>query len=191
MRRQTAVGEAFAGSSPNLRLDPFALPVRYTVPLAGRAPGAATVHLDRDRTIVRRVLLGGTPLTVTLPLSAYRGVAVRMEPADEGDIRVIVELLHRDPALSLPLVIADDPADIAADWQAWGRALRLPLLLMEADGSVTEPVRRMGKVEITLPRPRRRHSYFAARRPRFLVRRKPGRPGPRETVRGDEIIARR
>lgn len=190
MRRQTAVGEAFAGSRQHLRLDPFALPVRYSVPLAGGAPGAAAVHLDRERTIVRRVLPGGTPLTVTLPLSAYRGVAVRMEPADEGDILVIVELSHRDPALSLPLVIADDPADVAADWQAWSRALGLPLLLVEADGSVTQPVERMGKVEIAMARPRRRHSFFAGRRPRFLVRRKAGRPGPQETIRGEEIIAR-
>jgi hypothetical protein len=40
------------------------------------------------------------------------------------------------------------------------------------------------------PQPRRRHSFFADRRPRFLVRRKNGRPGRLERLSAHEIIAR-
>ena len=39
-------------------------------------------------------------------------------------------------------------------------------------------------------RPRRRHSYFADRRPRFLVRRSTGSLGMSMKIEGKEIIAR-
>ena len=77
-----------------------------------------------------------------MPVAAYRGVAVRMEPiGDNGDVRVFVELLHADPTLTLPLVVADEPEEIAADWQAWGRALNLPLLVVGQDGTVGDAAR--------------------------------------------------
>ena len=106
-------------------------------------------------------------------------------------MRAFVELLHRDPALTLPLVVADEPEDIAADWQAWGRALNLPLLVIGQDGSVSaaaRPDRRRRRLR--RPKPRRRHSFFAGRRPRFLTRRKTGRGRPTERFEGREIIAR-
>ena len=97
--------------------------------------------------------------------------------------------MHRDPALTLPLVVAGEPEDVAADWQAWGRALNLPLLVVEQDGTVSRPVERLGAVAVARPRPRRRHSFFAGRRPRFLTRRKPGRGESTERLAGREIIA--
>jgi hypothetical protein len=106
-----------------------------------------------------------------------------------GGLIVVVELMHRDPALSLPLVVADEPEDVAADWQAWGRALNLPLLVVTEDGTVKAPVDRIGALVVYESKPRRRYSFFADRRPRFLVRRKPGRAGPMERVTGREIIA--
>ena len=36
--------------------------------------------------------------------------------------------------LSVPLLVADDLEDVAADWRAWAEAYRLPMLLIEADG---------------------------------------------------------
>ena len=190
MRRQATAGDILAGPGRALRLDPFALPVRYSATLAGSASEAA-ILLEPDRAVVRRTV-AGIPSAVTVKVSSYRGVAVRFEESIEtGEVRVIVELMHRDPALSLPLAVAEDPADIAADWQAFGRIFGLPLLLIETDGSIREPVARMGAITVSETRPRRRHSFFADRRPRFLVRRKPGarRPEP-ELILGREIIAR-
>jgi hypothetical protein len=44
---------------------------------------------------------------------------------------------------------------------------------------------------VAMPKPRRRHSYFAARRPRFLVRRKVGvRSAAARLDAAREIIAR-
>ena len=129
-------------------------------------------------------------MTIRMPISAFDGVAVRMTPVGtDGDIEVAVELMHSDPGLSLPLMIADDPADVAADWQAWGDALQLPLLLAGADGTIVEAGGQDEKPASIRPKPRRRHSFFADRRPRFLTRRKTGRSGPLERVNGREIIA--
>lgn len=177
---------ASAGSSRTFRLDPFTLPVRFR---ASIGTVEASIVLDRDRAVVRRSTRAGRSVTLAVPISAYDGVAVRMVPfGHDGELRVVVELRHRDPALTIPLVVADAPEDVAADWQAWGRALNLPLLLIEQDGTVSAPVERLGAVSVARPRPRRRHSFFAGRRPRFLTRRKPGRGGAMERVAGREII---
>jgi hypothetical protein len=99
--------------------------------------------------------------------------------------------MHRDPALSIPLIIADDPADVGADWQSWSRILGLPLLLVLPDGSIEKPVDHIGAMRKLPTRPRRRHSFFAGRRPRFLTRRKTGlKRGEIEILDGREIIAR-
>src|SRR5215471_15567355 len=113
------VGGAPAGSSRSFRLDPFTLPVRHSA----SDGGAHDFVLDQDRALVRRRLKTGPLITVAVPVRAYAGVAVRIEALGRaGDLRVVVELMHRDPALSIPLVIAAEPEDVAADWQAWGRA---------------------------------------------------------------------
>jgi hypothetical protein len=177
-----------AGSSRAFRLDPFTLPVRHSGPSGGVRETAFV--LDRERAIVKRSMRAGQAVTVAVPVHAYDGVAVRMVPIGRaGQIRVIVELRHRDPALTLPLIIADEPEDVAADWQAWGRALNLPLLLIEQDGTVRMPLGRLGAVTVARAKPRRRHSFFAGRRPRFLSRRKPGHARAPEHVAGREIIA--
>lgn len=212
MRRQAVEGGT--ASEPLLRVDPFALPVRYAVPQAlpahssfhsggGAGPRASTrgvgggaagvpgpvtaVHLTREMAVLQRRTPAGTT-TLSVPLTAYRGVAVRMAAAGEG-LRVVLELAHPDPALAVPLAIADDPAEMAADWQAWGRVLGLPLLLVGIDGRIEHPLDQLGPLTVAAPRPRRRHSFFAGRRPRFLVRRKPGRSGPDVRVEGREISA--
>lgn len=185
MRRQAVLGETFADmSGPAERPDPYLLPARFAAVLRGGA--AARVVLDGERVTIAA---GGR--TVALPLQHYRGVAVRMEAGagDAGILSVILELNHADPRLSVTLAVADDPAGIVADWQAWARSLALPMYVVEADGSLTEPIPHLGAVKVSAPAPRRRHSYFAARRPRFLVRRKTGWDSGAERVTGEEISA--
>jgi len=182
-------GGATVGSGRAYRLDPHTLPARG-LSQAGEV-GAATFIIERDRAIVSRPVTAGPALALTVPVAAYRGVAVRMEAVgDNGDVRAFVELLHTDPSLTLALAITDDPEEIAGDWQAWGRTLNLPLLIVGQDGSVGEPLATIGGVIMAPTKPRRRHSYFAARRPRFLTRRKVGRRQPTEKLTGREIIAR-
>jgi hypothetical protein len=191
VRHQTNTAGDLAGQhNAWFRLDPNALPVRYSARLAGRhAAGVATIALDRGMARIRRAAPAGD-MTLEVPVADYEGVAVRMAAVDGAALSVVVELRHRDAGLTLPLVVADDPADVVADWQGWARALNLPLLVVEQNGAVTRPVDRMGALNVARPRPRRRHSFFAGRRPRFLTRRKVGRPGVAEVIAGREIIAR-
>jgi len=189
LRRQALRGEVIADmSGPAPRPDPYRLPAGFVAAIRGGAPGAtAKVVIDGER-----VTMAAGGRTVTLPVRHYRGVAVRMEAREEdaGILTVILELNHADPRLSVTLAEAEDPGDIVADWQAWARSLAMPMYVVEADGSLTEPIPHAGAVTIATPAPRRRHSFFAARRPRFLARRKTGWDRGVEQVSGEEIIAR-
>lgn len=118
----------------NMRLDPFRLP--QMVSYAARDDvGDITLTIDRRGAIMRRTLqMSGMPVVIALPARAFRGVAARAMEDEDGNVTVTLELLHSDPMLSVPLLVADDLDDIAADWRAWAEAFGLPMLLIEADG---------------------------------------------------------
>lgn len=161
------------------------LPVGLVNVSVGEPSGSAiSATIDGDSVAVRR-----PAGTTTASLRSYRGVAVRMAPTN-GKLAVVLELNHADPMLTVPISIAENPEDIAQEWRIWSQNLNLPMLLFEADGSITRPVNTLGQLEIAQPKPRRMHSYFASRRPRFLARRKAGWPKGQAQLRGREIIAR-
>jgi hypothetical protein len=151
------------------------------------------VELHRERVMLRRVSRG-IKLALNLPVAAYLGVAIRMEPpAGPAPGAVALVLEHPDPALSLTLYRAADGTDIVAEWRAWGRALGLPLLVAEADGRLREPFNRIGGVGVGPPiSRRRRRSVLRRRRPALRLRRWAGTPSAKPLVhRGvREIIAR-
>lgn len=183
-------GATPAWLSRNLRLDPSALPARWSVPADSGKSSAheAAVYLDRCGVVVKR-RLSGLPLTLSLPLQAYRGVAIRLTPDENGGLVSSVELYHEDPALTLPLAVIRDVEAAAADWRSWSEELSLPLLLVEPDGSITT-LTPLACVPIGRPQPRRRSGILTKRRPRFLVRRKVGHVGPTDVLRGyREIIS--
>jgi len=180
-----------AGSSRCLRLDPLALPVRFRAADAAADERVRLVELHRDGVILRRSVRG-VPMAVSLPVSAFLGVAMRLMPPEAdaaGTVAVILE--HRDPALSVPLFTATDATDIVAEWRLWARIFGMPLLVEGSDGRLHEPFARLGAVRVGQPcgRPRRR-STLRRRRPGILMRRKAGRPGARVVHREREIIAR-
>lgn len=188
MNRNAAASLARDGQSPHLRLDPKALPLRIKAALGGGTLAApATVVIDSEG-VTFTGSVDGTSFFRGVPLTDYRGIAVRILAAAGEDVRILVELLHEDPTLSVPLIVGASPGEIVADWQLWSKVLRRPLLIVGDDGSVVEPTERLGAVEIRALKPRRLHSFFAARRPRFLTRRKTG-GSPTRTVAGREIIA--
>jgi hypothetical protein len=133
-------------------------------------------------------------IAVNLPLGCYLGVALRIEPpGGEAASAVAVTLEHRDGALSLPLYRAPDTSDVVAEWQSWGRALKLPLLVAEADGRLREPFARLGAIRVATPvARRRRRSALKPRRPSIFLRRRTGGSLAGAPVhRGErEIIAR-
>src|SRR6476620_6084447 len=176
----------------NMRLDPFRLP--QMVSYATRDDyGDVTFTIDHRGAVIRRILeMSGVPAIIALPANAFRGVAARAMEDPDGNVTVTLELLHNDPMLSVPLLVADDLEDVAADWRAWADAYRLPMLLIESDGvarTLEESLRAASQA--ARPRGRRRKAVPADRRSRFLARRKAGDLGLRLVIGGEEIIARR
>jgi hypothetical protein len=182
-----------AGSSRALRLDPSALPVSFTTGDARADERLRLIELDRERVVVRRAVRG-VRMRLSLKVSDFLGVAIRVIPPDESqDGALAVMLEHRDQGLSVPLMIATDAGhDVVAEWQRWGQVLGRPLLIADGDG-FREPFARLGAVRVRPAVPRRRaRAMLRRRRPSILMRRKPGRARPEPRVhRGEhEIIAR-
>ena len=90
----------------------------------------------------------------------------------------------------VPLLVADNLEDVAADWRAWSDRLGLPMLMVEADGVARALEDTIGKVKADPSQTKRRRLGYAIKRPRFLMRRKVGDFGVRLVISGDEIIAR-
>lgn len=175
-----------------MRLDPLRLP--QSVSYATQDDfGDVTFTIDRRGATVKRTLgLSGLPVTVVLPAKAYRGVAARAMEDEDGMVTVTLELLHNDPMLCAPLLVAHDLDDVAADWRAWSEAYNLPMLLIEADGVARTLEESLGAaVKKSAPVQRRKGRESTRRRPRFLARRQCGDLGLRLVVDGKEIIARR
>jgi len=189
----SAGGARPAGSSRLLRLDPLALPVSFAAADDRADARERQVMLDRERVVVRRAVRG-IPMRLSLRVTDYLGVAIRVIPPDAAsDGAVAIQLEHRDESLSVPLLVAADSEDAIAEWQRWARVLGLPLLIAEGDGSLHEPFARIGAVRVAAPAPRRRsRSVLRRRRPSILMRRRPGYPPAQSVVhRGErEIIAR-
>ena len=182
------------GSSRLLRLDPFALPVRYTARDGGRADGQVReIELDRDRVTLKRAV-SGIRMNVGVPVAAFRGVTMRLLPAEgEEPAAIAIVLEHTDPGLSVPVFLSTEAEDASAIWKSWSRVLGLPLLVDEGDGTLREPYWRLGRLTVGAAKPRRRRrAAIKWRRPSFLTRRKVGRPASQLAVyRGEhEIIAR-
>lgn len=193
MLRQTEPGGlAAAGIGASLRLDPAALPARYVAPDAGADTGQRAIDLYADRVVIRRMACGAR-MKLQLPVSAYQGVAVRVADGERaGTDQVELMLVHRDPGLTVPLFRAADAEDVVAEWQRWGTALALPLLVTQHDGTLTEAFARMGAVALGRVAPRRRRrSTLKSRRPAALMRRKACAGLAGQPVHaGREIIAR-
>jgi hypothetical protein len=171
-----------------LRLDPGLFPQQLSYKLADSSE-VVNVTLDDRGAVMRRILpSSGLPLTVALPSRVFAGVAARAIDHGDGEVTVTLELHHKDSRLCIPLLVAHDLYDIAADWRAWAEAFNVPMLMVEADGVARQLDEHLLTVGAKPPKPRRHHSYFVDRRPRFLVRRKTGTMGITMRIQGREIF---
>ena len=173
MRRQTSTsGSNPAGSGRALRLDPLSLPVRFEAQDTRADGGVRNIELHRERVVLHRALKG-MQMAVNIRVRDFLGVALR----GLDDAQTVV-LVHRDPSLSIPLSVSSDREEIISAWLKWSDIFALPQLMEDLP---REPAAR-----------RRRHNAIRARRPRFLVRRRPGDLlNPANVHQGErEIIAR-
>ncbi|MGV8936365.1 MAG: DUF6101 family protein [Allorhizobium sp.] len=184
----TVLKPVWAGAT--LRLDPSRFPQQVTY-ASRETSGNVSITIDERGAVLRKILpASGLPLCFALPARAFKGVAARAIDHGDGEVTVTLELHHDDPDLCIPLLVAHDLSDIAADWRGWAEAFRIPMLMVEADGIARPLEDHLGDIRTRQTKPRRRHSYFAERRPRFLVRRSTGSLGIMMKIAGTEIIAR-
>ena len=108
------------------------------------------VRLDGDKVAIHRVV-GGVFMRVTVPTSAYRGVALRVVDARDDGFAYEIRLVHADPDLSVALAETCDDSDIQAEWRLWARVLGLPALVERAEGGDESDQELLGRVAIRPP----------------------------------------
>lgn len=133
------------------RVDPCAEGVRSF------AMGDARYRIDARGAVVTR-----DDIARPIPARAFEGVAARAMEDEDGTVTVTLELMHAEPALSVPVLVARDLYDVAADWRAWAARTGLPMLMVESDGRIEE-------LDAT-PRPADMAQPDTAARPRFRAR---------------------
>jgi hypothetical protein len=163
---------------------------RFVMPDPRAEGGVRAIEIADGQVTIERSI-AGVRMRLAIPATLYEGVALEVGSDEETGYRVAVRLAHEDPELDVLLFEAFDDQDVTAEWQLWANRLGLPLLVSELDGSFSEPFPRLGALLIAAPRPRRKPAHFAARRPRFLARRRVGRVVANPVIHKErEIIAR-
>lgn len=108
-------------------------------------------------------------------------IADRAEGESEGGPAFEVAAIAEDGAIAAVLGRFTEE-EIVAVWRRLGQSSGLPLMLQNPDGSLMAPYPQIGPLALGDVRQRRRHGLLAHRRPRFLTRRKIGRPSARPLV---------
>jgi hypothetical protein len=124
---------------------------------------------------VRRTLeKSGVAVKIKVPVDEFIGVAVMTQISEEGVLTSAIELVHDDPELNYRVFEEVGNHCVVAEWQNWGRKLRLPLYIIAGDGSLLPYSQQVDGIMLGRATERRRLAADANRRPRFLNRRKPG-----------------
>ncbi|HEY0918788.1 DUF6101 family protein [Devosia sp.] len=124
---------------------------------------------------VRKTLeKSGVAIKVKVPIDEYVGVAVSTAISEEGVLHSAIELVHGDPDLNYRVFEEIGNSNVVAEWQNWGRKLRLPLFIKAGDGNLLPYSQQVDGVALGYSSARRKLAADASRRPRFLNRRKPG-----------------
>jgi len=140
--------------------------------------GAANDNGPREpvKTVTVRKTLdkSGVAIKIKVPVHEYVGVAVSTTISEEGVLTSSLELVHGDPELNYRVFEEVGNHNVVAEWQNWGRKLRLPLYIRAGDGSLMPYSQQVDGVMLGQSTSRRKLAAEAGRRPRFLNRRKPG-----------------
>lgn len=125
-------------------------------------------------TVRRKLEKSGVEIKVKVPVDEFVGVAVSTTISGEGILSSAIELVHGDPELSYRVFEEIGNANVVAEWQNWGKKLRLPLFIKAGDGNLLPYSQTVDGVHLGQNNGRRKLVAEASRRPAFLHRRKPG-----------------
>ncbi len=151
---------------------------RAAEPLSMKRLGAANENGPKEpvKTVtVRRTLeKSGVAVKIKVPVSEFIGVAVATRISEDGVLSSAIWLVHGDVDLNYRVFEEAGNSNVVAEWQNWGRKLRLPLYILAGDGALLPYSQQVDGVMLGQSTARRRLSSEVGRRPRFLNRRKPG-----------------
>jgi hypothetical protein len=125
-------------------------------------------------TVRRQLEKSGVAIKIKVPVDEFIGVAVATTISEEGVLTSTIELVHGDSELNYRVFEEIGNHNVVAEWQNWGRKLRLPLFIKAGDGAYMPYSQQVDGVALGNSASRRKMSAEANRRPRFLNRRKPG-----------------
>jgi hypothetical protein len=147
-------------------------------PFTAKRFGPANDNGPRDpvKTVTLRKQLekSGVAIKIKVPVDEFVGVAVSTHITEDGVLSSAIELVHGDPELNYRVFEEIGNANVVAEWQNWGKKLRLPLYIKAGDGSLLPYSQQVDGVALGQASGRRKLAAEAGRRPRFLNRRKPG-----------------
>jgi hypothetical protein len=148
------------------------------MPFTAKVFGPANDNGPKDpvKTVTVRKMLekSGVAIKIKVPVTEFVGVAVSTRISKEGVLTSAIELVHGDPELNYQVFEEVGNSDVVAEWQNWGKKLRLPLYIKAGDGSLLPYSQQVSGVALGPSAERRKLAHDAERRPRFLNRRQPG-----------------
>ena len=147
-------------------------------PFTARKFGPANDNGPKDPvktvTVRRKLEKSGVAIKIKVPVDEFIGVAVSTSISEEGVLTSAIELVHGDPDLNYQVFEEVGNGNVVAEWQNWGKKLRLPLYIKAGDGSMMPYSQQVSGVALGPNVARRRVGHEVERRPRFLNRRQPG-----------------
>jgi len=172
VRRQLKVhGQQPVGSSRQQRLDPPSFPLFFNARDERADGGLRQVEITRKRVIIKRSVQS-IRMMLKIRVADYFAMTLRAaQPEDNMPGAWVLWLEHSDRGLSVPLLVSNDAAEInraGAEWSAYFD--RPDLIETGGVGTLPDPL----MMDHTPAPRRRRRNAIRNRRPRFLVRRKPG-----------------
>jgi len=155
-------------SAAKLAAQPFA--AREFGPANDNGPRAPV----KTVTVRKQLEKSGVAIKIKVPVTEFVGVAVSTQISEEGVLTSAIELVHGDPELNYKVFEEAGNHSVVAEWQNWGKKLRLPLYIKAGDGSLMPYSQQVAGVAVGPHVARRKLIHDVNRRPRFLNRRAPG-----------------
>jgi hypothetical protein len=163
-------GVAMEGSSVVLAFGKPALAERRFVAANDNGPRDPV----KTVTIRKQLEQSGVAIKIKVPVTEFIGVAVATRISEEGALTSSIELVHSDAELNYRVFEEEGNQNVVAEWQNWGKKLRLPLFIKAGDGAYLPYSQQVDGLMVGQTAPRRKLAAEANRRARFLNRRKPG-----------------
>ncbi len=144
------------------------------VPRFGPANDNGPKEPVKTVTVRRQLEKSVVAIKIKVPVDEFIGVAGSTAISGDGVLTSAIERVHGDPDLNYRVFEEVGNQSVVAEWQNWGKKLRLPLFIKAGDGSMLPYSQQVDGVMVGQVTARRKLMSEAGRRPRFLNRRKPG-----------------